>query len=93
MQKRKLTPFGLSVKNRLADMNMTQKELANRLGTSDAYLSMILYGERAGTMYIASIKKILDLGWRSAIIWQWKKSEKLSDNKVQHKIIDICQNR
>lgn len=61
MQKRKLTPFGLKVKNRLADMNMTQKELAKRLGTSDAYLSMILYGERAGTIYIASIKNILDI--------------------------------
>jgi len=61
MKKRKLTPFGLKVKNRLVDINMTQKELAKRLGTSDAYLSMILYGERAGTIYIESIKKILDL--------------------------------
>ena len=47
MKKRKLTPFGLKIKNRLVDMNMTQKELAKMLGTSDAYLSMILYGERA----------------------------------------------
>lgn len=61
MKKRKLTPFGLKIKNRLVDMNMTQKELAKMLGTSDAYLSMILYGERAGTIYIESIKEILGL--------------------------------
>lgn len=61
MQKRKLTPYGIKVKNRLVDMNMTQKELAKKLGTSDAYLSMILYGERAGTLYIESINKILNL--------------------------------
>lgn len=59
MKKRKLTPFGLKVKNRLADLNMTQKELANKIGTSDVYLSMILYGERSGNMYIEDIKNIL----------------------------------
>jgi transcriptional regulator with XRE-family HTH domain len=61
MKKRKLTPFGLKVKNRLADLNMTQKELANKIGTSDVYLSMILYGERSGNMYIEDIKKNLKL--------------------------------
>ncbi|MDU5082738.1 helix-turn-helix transcriptional regulator [uncultured Tissierella sp.] len=61
MKKRKLTPFGLKVKNRLADLNMTQKELANKIGTSDVYLSMILYGERSGNMYIEDIKNILKL--------------------------------
>jgi len=61
MKKRKLTPFGLKVKNRLADLNMTQKELSRKLGTSDAYLSMILYGERSGNMYIEDIKNILNI--------------------------------
>ncbi len=61
MKKRKLTPFGLKVKNRLADLNMTQKELSKKLGTSDAYLSMILYGERSGNMYIEDIKRILKI--------------------------------
>lgn len=61
MRKRKLTPFGLRVKNRLADLNMSQKELAEKLGTSGAYLSMILYGERSGNIYIEGIKNILDL--------------------------------
>ncbi len=61
MKKRKLTPFGLSVKNRLADLNMSQKVLAQKLGTSDAYLSMILYGERSGNMYVENIKIILNM--------------------------------
>lgn len=61
MKKRKLTPFGLKVKYRLADLNMTQKELAEKLGTSDAYLSMILYGERSGNIYVEDIKNILNI--------------------------------
>lgn len=63
MKKRKLTPLGLKVKNRLADLNMTQKELAKKLGTSDAYLSMILYGERSGNIYIEDIKNILNINF------------------------------
>ncbi len=61
MKKRKLTPFGINVKNRLVDLNMSQKVLAQKLGTSDAYLSMILYGERSGNMYIENIKIILNM--------------------------------
>ncbi|MCR1899324.1 helix-turn-helix transcriptional regulator [Irregularibacter muris] len=61
MRKRKLTPFGLRVKNRLADLNMSQKVLAEKLGTSDVYLSMILYGERSGDMYIENIKLFLNI--------------------------------
>jgi transcriptional regulator with XRE-family HTH domain len=63
MKKRKLTPFGLRVKNRLADLNMSQKDLAEKLGTSGAYLSMILYGVRSGNMYIEDIKQILDIDY------------------------------
>ncbi len=61
MKKRKLTSFGLKVKNRLADINMTQKELAEKLGTSNAYLSMILYGERSGKKYLDKIKSLLKI--------------------------------
>ncbi len=61
MRKRKLTPFGIRVKNILIDLNMTQKELASRIGTSDVYLSMILYGERSGNKYIDDIKDILNI--------------------------------
>nr|WP_312579289.1 helix-turn-helix transcriptional regulator [Sedimentibacter sp.] len=61
MKKRRLTPFGLKVKNKLADLNMSQKDLAERLGTSDVYLSMILYGVRSGQIYIEKIRSILNM--------------------------------
>lgn len=59
MQKRKLTDFGEKVKNRLYELNMTQKTLAKKVGTSEAYLSMILYGERSGAKYRDKIKSVI----------------------------------
>lgn len=59
MQKRKLTDFGEEVKNRLYELNMTQKTLAKKIGTSEAYFSMILYGERSGAKYKDKIKSII----------------------------------
>lgn len=61
MKKRRLTPFGERIKERLVDINMTQKQLAKKLGTSNAYLSMILYGERSGEKYINEMKSILGI--------------------------------
>lgn len=61
MKRRKLTPFGEKVKQKLVEVNMTQKKLAEALGTSEVYLSMILYGERSGKKYIPGIKQILEL--------------------------------
>lgn len=59
MQKRKLTDFGEEVKKRLYELNMTQKTLAKKVGTSEAYLSMILYGERSGAKYRDKIKAVI----------------------------------
>ncbi|MDY0256130.1 helix-turn-helix transcriptional regulator [Gudongella oleilytica] len=61
MKRRKLTPFGEKVKQKLVEVNMTQKKLAEALGTSEVYLSMILYGERSGKKYILGINQILEL--------------------------------
>lgn len=61
MNKRKLTEFGFQVKNKLADKSMSQKELAEVLGTSPVYLSLIFYGERSGKKYISKIKEILEM--------------------------------
>jgi transcriptional regulator with XRE-family HTH domain len=61
MKKRRLTPFGEKVKKRLVELNITQKKLAEKIGTSDVYLSMILYGERSGNRYNEKIKKTLKL--------------------------------
>ena len=61
MKRRKLTPFGEKVKRKLVEVNMTQKKLAEALGTSEVYLSMILYGERSGKKYIPGINPRLEL--------------------------------
>lgn len=61
VKKRKLTVFGQSVKNKLFELNMTQKSLAEKLGTSEVYLSMILYGERSGAKYKNKIIYILSI--------------------------------
>ena len=61
MKKRRLTPFGEKIKERLIELNITQKKLAQQIGTSDVYLSMILYGERTGEKYIKAMMEYLDL--------------------------------
>lgn len=61
MNRRKLTTFGEKVKQKLAEVNMTQKKLAEELGTSEVYLSMILYGERSGRKYLPQINDLLQL--------------------------------
>lgn len=58
-RRRKLTPYGRQVKHRLIELNMTQAELAELVGTSKQYLGKILYGERAGTMYLEKIALVL----------------------------------
>lgn len=60
-RKRELTPYGKSVKHRLIEMNMTQVELADAVGTSKQYLGKILFGERAGTMYLDKINQVLQI--------------------------------
>ena len=40
---------------------MTQVELAEQVGTSKQYLGKILFGERAGTMYIEKIDQVLNI--------------------------------
>lgn len=54
-----MTGFGELVKLRLFQLNMTQKTLACKVGTSEEYLSMILYGERSGEKYKQKIEKVL----------------------------------
>lgn len=61
MRKRELTPFGHSVKKKLVEVNLTQKKLAERIGTSEVYLSMILYGERSGEKYLGRIREMLGI--------------------------------
>lgn len=61
MRKRELTQYGKQVKHKLIELNMTQVELAEQVGTSKQYLGKILFGERAGTMYLEKIDQVLSL--------------------------------
>jgi len=58
---RELTPFGKVVRKRLIDMNMTQVELAEMVGTNKQYLNHILCGERSGQKYVGEISKLLNI--------------------------------
>lgn len=60
-KKARLTPFGRIVKKRLIDKNMTQVELAGRIGCGKQYLHKILTGERSGRKYRDEIARILDI--------------------------------
>lgn len=60
-RKRELTAYGKEVKHKLIEMNMTQVELAEQVGTSKQYLGKILFGERAGTMYLEKIDQVLQI--------------------------------
>lgn len=60
-RKRELTPYGKQVKHKLIELNMTQVELAELVGTSKQYLGKILFGERSGNMYLDQIDQILNL--------------------------------
>ena len=58
---RKLTPIGIAIKKALIDKEMTQVELANKLGVDPRYINHIIHGERSGKKYIGDIFQILEL--------------------------------
>lgn len=60
-RKNTLTPYGQEVKCRLIELNMTQVELAEMVGTSKQYLGKIFHGVRSGAKYLESINSILGL--------------------------------
>ena len=60
-QKNKLTPLGKDRKKKLADKDMSQVELAERVGTSKSYLSRIMRGGKSGEKYLTAICIVLDL--------------------------------
>lgn len=61
MKKNELTNFGILIKKKLLDKNMTLTELAEAVGTKPEYLSYVLHGKRTGKKYIDRINKILEL--------------------------------
>lgn len=53
--------FGIKVKKRLIELNMTQRQLAKHIGVNENYLTDILNGRRSGKKYIEPIAKSLGL--------------------------------
>ena len=55
------TPFGRAIKVRLAELNMQQRDLAKLLGTSNAYVTYLIYGDRRDEQWVASICEALSM--------------------------------
>ena len=53
--------FGLEIRKRLLEIDMTQKELAHLVGTSEAYIWHITHGRRRGNKYIDKIMSVLEM--------------------------------
>lgn len=57
----KSTKLGKSIKKRLIEKDMTQRQLAERVGVSNVYLNQIISGQRSGKKYLEDILRELDL--------------------------------
>ena len=55
------TPFGRAIKVRLAELNMQQQDLAKLLGTSNAYVTYLIYGDRRDEQWVARICEALSM--------------------------------
>ena len=53
--KKQLSLNGIKIKKRLIELNMTQRELSNKLGMNENYLTDILKGRRSGKKYMDDI--------------------------------------
>jgi transcriptional regulator with XRE-family HTH domain len=61
MRKGTIPIFGVRVKKRLIELNMTQRQLASEIGVNENYLTDILQGRRSGTKYRDAINQRLNL--------------------------------
>lgn len=60
-KKRELNLFGIQCKKRMIEVRISQKVLAEKVGSTDKYLDLIFHGERSGAKYVYKIAKILDI--------------------------------
>ena len=60
-KKKPLSLNSIKIKKRLIELNMTQRELANKIGMNENYLTDILNGRRSGKKYMDDITKTLGL--------------------------------
>ncbi|MDD2401892.1 MAG: Rha family transcriptional regulator [Clostridia bacterium] len=56
---KQLTVFGLAVKKKLLDLNVSQKEFCQRYGIPMNRLSEIIYGDRIAIKYKKEVAKVL----------------------------------
>lgn len=61
MKKRELNLFGKECKKRMIELHISQRILAEKVGTTDKYLDLIFHGERSGAKYIYKIAEVLNL--------------------------------
>lgn len=62
VQKRqRITDFGIRVKKRLIEMDLTQAELCRKTGINRKYFTAIIRGYKPGTKHLETIKKALGL--------------------------------
>jgi hypothetical protein len=59
--KRGLTPFGKEIKKRLIDLDMKQRDLARLIGTSNPFITYIMYGDRSTEKWEKAIRTALDM--------------------------------
>ena len=59
--RREPTPFGRAIKVRLAELNMKQSDLARQLGTSNAYVTYLIYGDRRDEAWVMRICEVLGM--------------------------------
>lgn len=59
--KNELTDYGKQIRKELVEKNMTQRELAGKVGCTSQYLHKILVGERSGEKYSEKIKQVLSM--------------------------------
>lgn len=55
------TPFGRAVRVRLAQLNLQQRDLARMLGTSEAFITYLIYGDRRESGWIIRVCQALDM--------------------------------
>lgn len=60
-KRRKPTAFGTAIRVRLAELNMQQSDLAQLLGTSEAYITYLIYGDRRDEAWVARICEALHM--------------------------------
>jgi transcriptional regulator with XRE-family HTH domain len=61
MRKKEITVAGVEIKKRLAELNWSQRELADRVGITETYLHMIMYGYRKGGKALDKISQELGI--------------------------------